>query len=841
VMIEAVILAGGEGARLRPLTCDLPKPMVPVANRPIMHYALARLRELGVSRAYVTLHYLASEVESCFGDGSDYGVPLAYAIEDTPLGTAGSVRGLMTMGGSQWPSGTFLVISGDALTNIELGGAVEFHRKHGAIATIVLARVANPLEYGVVVTDGDGRVRRFLEKPSGGEVFSDTVNTGIYILEPEALARVPQDQPHDFSKDLFAGLLVEGAPLLGYVAEGYWTDVGTVEQYQAANMDALQGKTGVDLLGEQVRDGVWMGAGTRIHPSASIEGPVLIGNGCTIGERARVGPLTVIGDNCVIEAGARIERSVVWSGTFVGTGTRVQAATVCRNAVVKRHVTIGEGAVIGNRCLIEDGTTVMPGIGIWPDKVTERGARVTMNLIWGARWPGSLFGASGVTGLANAEINPEFAAKLAAAFGAELEAGAQVITSRDSHHASRMVKRAMIAGLMSVGSNVLDLRIMPGPVARHMANISGAAGGLHVAASPSDTGQVLIEFFDGRGRNLDSGAERKIEQVFLREDFRRAPLDGVGSLEFLGRTMEYYTEDFLNFLNADEITRWRPKLVIDYAYGPLCLLMPMVLGRLGCDSTALNAFVDPARSEQVWSALGERLVQVGGVVHALKTEVGLLMGGHADRFAAADETGRPIAGDDLLLVFLELVLHAQGPGARIAAPFSATAGVEDVCERYGTTAVRTKVHPRWLMEAAGGEPEIALAGDDEGGIIFPKFLPAFDAMLAVGKLLELLASSGQSLGDVYARIPKYHRARAEVECPWDRKGLVMRRLQEETAGMKAEHLDGVKVHLDGGWVLVRPDESGPLLHVKAESGQQEAAEALVREYAGRIAKLREGA
>jgi mannose-1-phosphate guanylyltransferase/phosphomannomutase len=552
-----------------------------------------------------------------------------------------------------------------------------------------------------------------------------------------------------------------------------------------------------------------------------------------------VGPLAIVGDNCVVEGGALVDHSVIWSGTYVGPGARITGATVCRNVVAKRGVTIQEGAVVGDRCLLDEGTVVMPNIRIWPNKVTERGSKVTMSLIWGTKWPGTLFGASWVSGLANVEITPDFAARLGAAFGAYLEAGAQVITSRDSHRVSRMIKRAVIAGLMSVGANVLDLRIMPSAVARHMANISGAAGGLHVAVSPTDPNQTLIEFFDGSGKNLDRSADRKIESIFFREDFRRVPRDAVGSLEFLGRTMEYYTEDFLNFVDAEAIRRWRPKLVIDYSYGPLCLLMPMVLGRLGCESTSLNAFVDPTRSYEAWARREGRPAELTEVVRALHADLGLLMGSHGERFAAIDEEGNPLVGDDMLLAFIDLVAQASEVGVRVAVPFSASSGVEEVCERHGASCVRTKADARSLMEVAGTQPELAFAGDVSGGFIFPRFLPAFDAMLAVGKLLELLAGTGQKLSQVRARVPKRYRADAEVRCPWEHKGSVMRRLHEESRGLRVEQLDGLKVHVDGGWVLVLPDVSAPVFHVRAESEDAESAESLAARYAARIEALQE--
>lgn len=831
-MIQAVIMAGGEGARLRPLTSELPKPMVPVANRPIMHHSVSLLRDLGIREAYATLHYLADEVASYFGDGSEFGIRLQYSVEDVPLGTAGSVRRIKDR-----LTNTFLILSGDALTDFDLRPAIDFHRERGAVATLVLTRVSNPLEYGVVITDAAGRVERFLEKPSAGEVFSDTVNTGIYLLEPEVLEWVDASRPFDFSRDLFPALLADGRVVCGYVAEGYWTDIGSLEQYRAANRASLKGEVRIQIPGKQIADGTWVGEDTRVHATARLQPPVIIGHGCSIGAGAQVGPESIVGDNCVVEEGALVDHSVIWSGTYLGRGTRVNGATLCRNVVAKRNVTVNEGAVIGYRCLLEDGTVVMPNIRMWPSKVTERGSKVTMSLIWGTKWPGALFGPSGVSGLANIEITPEFAARLGAAFGAYLEAGAQVVTSRDSHQVSRMVKRALISGLMSVGANVLDLRIMPGAVARHMAHISGAAGGVHVAVSPSDPAQTLVEFYDGTGKNLDRSADRKIETIFFREDFRRVARDAVGGLEFLGRTMEYYTEDFLNFVDAEAIRRWRPKLVIDYAHGPLCLLMPLVLGRLGCEATALNAFVDPTRSHEAWAARGERTAELGEVVRALHADLGLLMASHGDRFAALDEEGEALAGDDLLLVFTELVLREAGAGTRIAVPFGATSGAEVVCARHGATCVRTRADARALMESAAADPELAFAADTDGGFIFPRFLPTFDAMLSLGKLLELLATTEQKLSDVRSRVPQYYRAEAQVQCPWEQKGTVMRRLHEETAGEKVEQLDGLKVHLDGGWVLVLPDVAAPVFHLRAEGQDYETAHALVQKYAQRIEEL----
>src|SRR5919204_6174927 len=221
--MKAVVMAGGEGSRLRPLTINRPKPMVAIVNKPCLGHIFDLLKRHRVHEGVVTLQYLANVIQDSFGNGTAIGLPVTYSVEETPLGTGGSVRQVL-----DHLDDTFMVISGDALTDIDLGAVMRFHKEKRAVATLTLYRVPNPLEYGVVITAPDGRVRQFLEKPSWGEVFSDTINTGIYVLEPEALRRFEKGQNFDFSKDLFPPLLSEGAPIYGYIAEGYWAGVGTV-------------------------------------------------------------------------------------------------------------------------------------------------------------------------------------------------------------------------------------------------------------------------------------------------------------------------------------------------------------------------------------------------------------------------------------------------------------------------------------------------------------------------------------------------------------------------------------------------------------------------------------
>src|SRR3954451_6384141 len=259
--MKAVIMAGGEGSRLRPLTSNQPKPMMPLANLPMMEHIVSLLRRHGFDEIVVTLAFLPNAIRNYFGDGSEFGVRMVYATEESPLGTAGSVRNAM-----EHLTERFLVISGDVLTDIDLTALVKFHEEKGAMATIGLAHVENPLEFGIVITHEDGSIERFLEKPTWGQDFSDTINTGIFVLEPEIFDYIAPDRPVDFSGEVFPALLSEGKPMYGSGAEGYWEDVGTLEAYLSAHKDVLDGKVRVELPGFELSDGVWLGEGAELHP-----------------------------------------------------------------------------------------------------------------------------------------------------------------------------------------------------------------------------------------------------------------------------------------------------------------------------------------------------------------------------------------------------------------------------------------------------------------------------------------------------------------------------------------------------------------------------------------------
>jgi len=460
--VKAVVMAGGEGTRLRPMTANQPKPLLPVCNKPIMEHVLRLLKRHGFDETVVTVQFLASLVRNYFGDGEDVGMSLQYATEETPLGTAGSVKNAE----DALRDTPFLVISGDALTDIDLTAMVRAHKENGALVTVGLTRVPNPLEFGIIIVGEDGRIQRFLEKPTWGQVFSDTVNTGLYVMEPEVLAEVPPGQVVDWSADVFPKLLDRGAPLYGYVSGSYWEDVGTHESYLKVQADVLAGRVQTDIAGFEVSPGVWVAEGAEVDTDAALTGPLCIGDYAKIEAGAHLREYTVIGSNVVVKEGAFLHRAVVHNNVYIGQGVTLRGCVIGKNTDVMRLARIEEGAVVGDECVIEPEAYLSAGVKVYPFKTIEAGAVVNTSVIWESRGQRTLFGPRGVSGLVNVEVTPELAVRLASAYATMLRKGSTVTTSRDVSRAARALKRAVQGALNASAINVVDLESQPLPVAR---------------------------------------------------------------------------------------------------------------------------------------------------------------------------------------------------------------------------------------------------------------------------------------------------------------------------------------------------------------------------------------
>jgi len=831
--MKAVLMAGGFGTRLRPLTANVPKPMVPLGNKPIMEHTVELLKAHGFDDLLVLLYFLPEAITRHFGDGSRWGVRIRYVTPAADLGTAGAVKFAADALGEP-----ILVISGDILTDFDLGAAVAYHRQGGAEVTMVLTRVENPLSYGIVITDAAGRVSRFLEKPTWGEVFSDTINTGIYFLEPPVLQAIPGGREYDFGKDLFPALLRDGRPLAGHIAEGYWRDIGDLVEYRLAHLDLLQGRVRVTPPGRKVdgldRD-VWLDEEARVDFTAHLSGAVIVGRGARIEPNARVAN-SVIGPGCVIGEGAVLDGCVVWEGAEIGPRAVLKECVVGRQAVIRAHATVQEGAIVSDYCKVGAEAVIRANVKVWPSKEVEDGATLAVSLVWGERWTRNLFGRYGITGLASHEISPEFASKVGAALGAALGRRRTAITSRDHHKASRMINRALMAGLLSVGVDVQDFGIAPIPVVRYQIPALGLAAGTHVRRSPYDPELLDIKVMDHRGMDLAPDREKSVERLFFREDFQRAPMAEVGTLSFPYQGTERYRDGLLRYIDREAIRHARFRLVLDYAFGPASSIFPSILGELGVDVISLNAYLDEARISKTAEEFRRSQEQLSNIVRTLGADLGVLLDTGAEKLFLVDDKGEILSGDLALGLVALLTMQTHPPGT-IAVPVTASRVLEQLTAAHGFTLLHTRASPRALMEQAT-QKSIVFVGEERGGYIFPSFQPAFDAMLATVKLLEMMARLEIRLHALARGVPAAHLIRDQVPCPHERKGTIMRRLIELVDEQSVELVEGVRIRHGEDWVAAIPDPDRALFHVIAEAGTRARAQELAERYKALIVSWR---
>jgi mannose-1-phosphate guanylyltransferase / phosphomannomutase len=819
-------MAGGEGTRLRPLTSNQPKPMVTVAGRPCMEHVLMLVRSHGITNSVATLAYMPQIIRGYFGEGSHLGIELDYSIEEVPAGTAGSVKLC-----EHYLDETFIVVSGDALTDIDLSAVIDFHKHTGAVATIALKRVANPLEFGVVITREDGRIERFLEKPGWGEVFSDTINTGIYVLEPEALETIPTDEAFDFSKDLFPRLLDAGAPLYGYVASGYWQDIGNIVQYQEANRDALDGKVELEIPGVRLRENVYVGEGALAENIERIQGPAVIGNYCVIDPTATIGRYTVLGNNVIAKEFSETHYSVVDANTYLGPRSQVFGAVVGKNCEVRAHAMISEGAVVGDECSIGGQSVIAPNVRVYPFKRVDVGAHVQRSLIWQPRGATSLFSGDGaVTGIVNVDITPETATRLAMAYGTTVSRHDRVVASRDPHPASRMIKRAMIAGIVATGVSVEDLRVAASAVNRFEVKNTAAGGGFHVQVSARDPELMEIFFYESNGVLATEQTRKDIDKYFNRQEVRRALLNQLGELSFPPRVNESYVEELLRHIDVEGIRSKRFRIAVDYAFSSAGLVMPALLRQLRVESFSAHSFMDPDEEAIRSADLPTFTDQCRRLVDAMGADLGVVFDYAAERIILIDERAREIPADKTLHLLLRLVARHSSPGGQVLLPANASMVAADIVEREGLEVVRGRISAAGLMEEAARD-RVLFAGSPDGGFIFPDVIAGYDAVLSLAKVLELLVHERKPLSELRDAVPAAALVHERAPVPWSMKGMVMRELNERIREGRIDLADGIKVEDDaGGWAQFVPDPDEPLFHIYAEGQTSDESAEIMRRY-----------
>jgi mannose-1-phosphate guanylyltransferase/phosphomannomutase len=805
--MKAIIMAGGEGSRLRPLTCDLPKPMVPVMNLPVMDYSISLLKSHDIREIGVTLQYRPEQIIDSFQDGSEKGVNLHYFIEETPLGTAGSVKNACS-----FLDQTFIVISGDALTDINLSEAIEFHKKKGSKATLVLKKVQVPLEYGVVVTDDSGNISRFLEKPNWGEVFSDTINTGIYILEPDVLEYFETGRKFDFSKDLFPLLLMDKQPIYGYISNGYWCDIGNTNTYLNAHYDMLDGRVQLSLKksislvkGDNIQGtNIFIGKNTEIDESAKLVGPCYIGDYTHIGKDVIIGPYTVIGAHCTIKEHSSIKRSVLWDHVHIGKNGEIRGAIICNKVYAGNRVSVYEGAVIGTGCQLLEDSTIKPSVNIWPEKTIEKGSIIQSNIVWGTRERRYLFGKDGISGTMNTDMHPQNVVRIGAAFGAYLKPGKRTAISCDQHPVSTMLKHGLISGLLSTGIEVYDLGPITTPVLRYAVQHLALDAGIHISLNTNIVEKVIIHFVDSNGCSLPADIERKLENLYIRDDFQREDYNNIKRVHIMADVSKFYIRSLLDSINEESVRNKGFRILVSARSSKIGnYLLQSILKELNCEIRICKTDTD-----------------INDLLKTGRYDIGCILDPNAESIQLYDEKGEQIR-KEYQSVLICLLYMKQKPGGKVVVPYTASNVIEKLANTYKCDIVRTKSNKLDIML------------ESKGTDLFSIY---FDGIALLIKLLERMSLDNVALSQLINEIPDIYWQEKEIPCPWEKKGAVMRALIEEgsqsTGGIRL--FEGVRIQNDKGWALILPDSEEPVCKVYSEGWNEEFTEELASYFEKRI-------
>lgn len=792
-------MAGGKGTRLRPLTCNIPKPMVPLIHKPVMEYSIDLLKKHGITEIAVTLQYLPEVIKDYFGDGSRFGVKLHYFEEIKPLGTAGSIKNA-----ESFLDEPFVVISGDALTDFDLQKGIDFHNEKGSLTTIFMKQVDCPLEYGVIMTNDEGEITRFLEKPSWNEVFSDTVNTGIYIIEPEVFKYLEKDVSTDFSKDLFPLLMKDKQPLFGYQAEGYWSDVGGLGSYRQTQFDMLDKKVDVTLPGQEVSEGIWIGDKVVIEEGVALKGPISIASGTVLRSGSKVNEYSIVGEHSIISTNSSLKRSVVWNDVYVGDESELRGTTICKGTRLEHSASLYESSVIGEHCQIASNAVIKPEVKVWPNKGIEESATVHTSLIWGKKVTKSLFTGRSVSGLANVEITPDFVGKLASAYGATLSQGENVFIGSDSDSFTKLIKAAFQTGLHSAGINTVDIGSTIPPILRYTLEEEKALGGVYFRFANRDREkQIHLEFYDDRGFHIDADTQRKIENAFWQEDYRRAAFDRIGKGSSSRVATDKYLHHLQSMVRVDKIRKANLKVVIDYELTKHFSFIKKLLEMLNCE-----IFTVPNKKSP------EQIVKY---VQATESDIGIIIGETGEYLRLITEQGTVVEYDTILALFIMLRFY-KGKETSMAIPYYGSSELDLLAKRLGGSLIRTKTNPRSIMKV-------------EGGVL--NFL--FDAQFAFIHVLEMLAIQEMPLSQIIKLLPNIHLLREYVHCPVKAKGQVMRMLMQENSKSNVELLDGIKVnHPEGGWTLILPDNEKPIFTIYSQAKDLDVAKEFSSNYVEKI-------
>ena len=797
--MKAIIMAGGQGKRLRPLTCTMPKPMVPLLNKPVMDYSVELLKQHGVTDITATLCYLPNVIMKRYGDGRFMGVKMAYSVETAPLGTAGSVRKAVGKARDR-----YLILSGDALTDLDITAALREHEANQAKVTIVLKRVDAPTEYGVALVDKDWKIRQFLEKPMLSEVFSDLANTGIYILEPDIIERIPEDTEFDFSKNLFPQLLKENIPIFGHLTEKYWCDIGDLEQYISAQKDMLDGKCEFFTVAQK-NNGIFVEQGAKLSERCVIMPPCYIGSNAEIADSAILADHSVIGTSVRIGRNSSVKRSVLMEDVLVRENVEIRGAILCEGvhvnsgASVFAHSAVGAGSNIGKNC------SVASGISIWPQKNLEDDSQCCENIIWDEqrRKPES---ALTLKGFADFDITPEYAARVGVAFAATMHLPAEVAIVTDGSQQAVMLKYAVIAGVVSQGVDLYDMGLCGYSAYENSIRSLNLAGGIFIRHRKAEPHAAEIILCDKSGAEIGSGAFRSFKQELMLG--ARPPVTGsrLGIVQRISSAEKVYEASLSKLTQKTKCDDNK---------------IAVIIGGSGEVYDSVARVLLPRGYDVRYSPEKKKSVLMSAVAHE-RADVGFLIDDETNCMESVI-FGEEEVNDNKLITILMLLALREGRMKEFYAPVSMPEEYAKYLEANGAKVKRSpKERSKWMRAALS-----------EGG-----YLPElFEPEVCIIRIAQC-AFNGE-LKELLEGLPYVATEEKSIGCSWRDMGRILRNIVDTEQYERIELMDGVKVKDDKGWILVSPERDFNACRVIAGSFDQEYSKELTDLYIEKIRGMTE--
>ncbi len=828
--MKAVVMAGGFGTRIQPLTTSLPKPMLPVVNRPMMEHIIVKLKEeLGIKEFVILLYFKPETIKDYFKDGSDWGIKIEYVLPDDDYGTAGAVKCAQ----KYLKDDNFIIVSGDLVTDFDFTQIVNAHKEKEALFSIALTPVEDPLQFGVVITDENDKIEKFLEKPGWGEVFSDTINTGIYIVEPRILDFIPFEKNFDFAKDLFPLLMENDIPLWGPKIEGYWRDVGNPQSYRDVYDDILNLRFAFNFKGNKsiTGEGVVYQEGDINAENLSVSGIVVMGKNQRIGKNVTLENV-VLGDNVVIRDNTKITNSVIWNNVKIGKNCTINKAVLCDKNRLGDSVKIKEGLIMAENCDVLDNVSFEKDVIVWADKIIDEGSIVSNNVVWGSKYKSSIFEDGMVRGRTNIELSCTMSTKLAEALGTMLPIGSKVYVSRDFHRSSRMLKRAFLGGLLSTGLDVVDITYMPSAAMRYnLANNKNISAGVHFRQSITDKTHTEIIIFTEDGLRIDTNMSKNIERVFFRENFRRVDSEDIGEITEERFLEDVYTRDILSNLDLDAIRSSDIKIAVDMMSGAVSKVYPRLLTGLELDNIVLNAVPDEKKLSTLPTLAKKSQENLSKIVTSLERDIGLMIYPNGQKMRLICDRGKLLDEHIALLCVLYMTNHStpQGETRKIFLPAWAPDIFDD---KFTNLKIERGKYSNFTKEKL---KEYYLVASVEGNFAFTDFAFNRDTVFASLKVIEMMCKYDFKLSDIAVEMTKFHYLTTQIECPNALKGTMMRKFLQDSKNRRSSMVDGVKIWIDdNAWILMIPDQYSDFLNLYVQAPEKETANAILQEYKDKI-------